>query len=192
MSQVRQRMVRCLRQGVPNGILEAAQVDACHEEGREGTGDGENGQGIGGRVLRPSDEGNRSRPLSREAPRGSLRDPHGRRPTLAMGHPFEGGKKEKWLGNIVFGSWITLHMNGQLKKEPFVEALMAGRLPQWFEEQIRNDPKMSYYAKALVDGDLFGQIQWDREKLKLFDPKSRLVCLDAQFKYRSNTQTNAS
>jgi len=113
-------------------------------------------------------------------------------PTVTMGHPFEGGKKEKWLGNIVFGSWITLHMNGQLKKEPFVEALMAGRLPQWFEEQIRNDPKMSYYAKALVDGDLFGQIQWDREKLKLFDPKSRLVCLDAQFKYRSNTQTNAS
>ena len=42
--------------------------------------------------------------------------------------------------------------------------MASGALPQWYESQIRNEDgqgPLSYYSKALIDGNYFEKIDWD-------------------------------
>eukprot|EP01084_Bolivina_argentea_P179756 310587_1 len=72
------------------------------------------------------------------------------------------------LGNVVYNAWITIKNNGQLNKKEIMDALCNGTLPKWFENKIRNNGNpRSYYAKALCDGDLFKQIQWEQLKINI-------------------------
>ena len=66
------------------------------------------------------------------------------------------------LGRIVYCAWMTIYKNGQLNRQQVVQALYNYSLPQWYEAKIRNNGNpLSYYSKALIDGNLFGQIDWD-------------------------------
>mmetsp|Transcript_2824 Transcript_2824/g.5855 ORF Transcript_2824/g.5855 Transcript_2824/m.5855 type:complete len:347 (-) Transcript_2824:266-1306(-) len=84
-------------------------------------------------------------------------------PNVGVQSPFGGRHDPMKLGDVVFNAWITLLRNGQLRKGEIVEALLKGRLPAWYEEKVRNDNRpLSFYSLALVEGNLFGQIDWDQ------------------------------
>ena len=73
------------------------------------------------------------------------------------------------LGTVVFNAWAILHDNGQLSGQAIVDAFLSGELPKWFEQQVRAAATCShplgYNLRALIQGDCFGQIDWDWERL---------------------------
>ena len=72
-----------------------------------------------------------------------------------------------------------LLLNAQFREAAIVDAICAGQLPEWYEKEVRNGgDHLSYYAKALADGDHFKDIQWDRQRLAQlqFTSKSKSHC----------------
>ena len=73
------------------------------------------------------------------------------------------------LGYVVYATWATLFKNGMLRKKEVLRAMAEGRLPEWFEEQVRvvrsDGQPLSYFCSGLVEADVFAQIDWDHEKL---------------------------
>ena len=94
--------------------------------------------------------------------------------------PIFGLKSESMkLESVVYGAWKTLLLNAQFREAAIVDAVCAGQLPEWYEKEVRNGGKhLSYYAKALADGDYFKDIQWDRQLLAQlqFTPRSKFHC----------------
>ena len=83
------------------------------------------------------------------------------------------------LESVVCGPWKTLLLNGQFREAAIVDAICAGQVPEWYEKEVRNGGDyLSYYAKALADGDYFKDIQWDRQLLAQvqFTSKSKSHC----------------
>ena len=51
----------------------------------------------------------------------------------------------------------TLLLNAQFREAAIVDAICARQLPEWYEKEVRNGGEhLSYYAKALADGDHTG------------------------------------
>jgi len=65
------------------------------------------------------------------------------------------------LAYEVQGAWNTLTLTRNLKKEAFVAALSVGRLPQWFEEQVRKVGPINRFMRTLLEGDNFERIEWE-------------------------------
>jgi len=65
------------------------------------------------------------------------------------------------LGDLVFEGWITLWRASVVSKEEIVQALLENRLRNWYEEKIRNNGNpLSYYTLAMVESDVFREINW--------------------------------
>ena len=94
--------------------------------------------------------------------------------------PIFGMKSEsRKLESVVYGAWKTLLLNEQFQEAAIVDAVCAGQLPEWYEKEVRNGGEhLSYYAKALADGNYFKDIQWDRQLLAQlqFTPRSKFHC----------------
>ena len=99
---------------------------------------------------------------------------------LVEAPPMHGMKSESMkLERAVYGAWKTLLLNALFREAAIVDAICAGQLPEWYEKEVRNGgPHLSYYAKALADGDYFKDIQWDRQLLAQpqFTSKSKSHC----------------
>ncbi|CAD7963725.1 unnamed protein product [Amoebophrya sp. A120] len=84
-----------------------------------------------------------------------------------------------WLGEVVLSAWRTLYLHNQLQKEEFVDAILDNQLPELFQKKIENNGRpLSYYSKALIDGNAFSKIDWDRVVLhRLGSPPASALIL---------------
>ena len=73
-----------------------------------------------------------------------------------------------------------------------LRVIAKGRFPEWYEKTIRNDGKLlSYYSKALVDGDLFKRINWDRASLNsLVLTKNELASTERRSQHTSDLRSH--
>ncbi len=97
------------------------------------------------------------------------------------------------IGQIVFGSWITLRNYGLLQREALVEAMMDARMDELFTSLLqqtitwdgRKSADLSYYMKALHDGGL-AKVPWEflptasavKTKKPFYLPKDTAVTVD--------------
>jgi len=74
------------------------------------------------------------------------------------------------IGEIVFNAWKTLYLREKtpgknyFDKNEIVKALCLGRLPQWYEDNIRKlhaTGSGSGYTQKLIENNSFSQIPWD-------------------------------
>eukprot|EP01084_Bolivina_argentea_P233180 392803_1 len=85
----------------------------------------------------------------------------GKGPQIKVGNPF-GTDSTMPLGNVTYNAWITIVKNNQFNRGEILKALRKGNLSKWYERKIRNNGRpLSYYSKALIDGNWFRKIQWD-------------------------------